>query len=830
MNKKSLTASLVPPDWVASRLQLLQTYRRWLFSMRPGLRSRAGDPPVEENRLSEAGTPSETGEGSASVVQEPAACCSLDDAPCTPRKTRTARRSRKRVRFSDPGCHVDQDNTLEQSDPSTGLTPLVSRTTLRADQAGDAAVHTSRSGGKRRDSRLRYSDPAVYSQLRQTQAEMAMSTPDSNIFRYLRFHDILDPRARRRIQRLGFSEAMNEIDRRRKEEKRLQRQKDEQMRQLQMEVESLRNQRMEIDCQHSTTEESVCRTPERSERQNSHPIEETLLTPCPNTSGDSAAIMEDDMMDEDYSAPNSPLWTPMASSTPISTFGRAISTTTLSDPNTLAQIEQLTSELNDKNRDQLYLFEEWQRISGQPNAATQDNESREEHSALPPPDLAKQVIATLQDATVRAAEAVQNVKDLQSELSGHGFDGESAAEIIASIEAHFRHARVELERLVPGETANASLSNWKAIIDALVDRIHRLVRGLTQAKDQIKSGEDRERALRKQFDATLFRLEQETKEKNKLGKYAESIAEDTLNMRMKLQSMERDIKEQETDKIRLQDALSKYREDLLMLERLNSELEDEVAASEKKAEKLTILNNRMRDAGNLSKARIFELEGRLKREKETTASIEASLHQSDLKVLELNKKIKLLEAEKEEVITALEKAVKEQSVEHQKEVGNLNLRLSAISTSLNESKAENATLQSEKAQLEKRQRNMERISWNAIRQTQQKQREAMKAIVEWQNGIQLLAKDAGRPSTCSNAMSGLRHSFNGFGSEPITPETVSRFKDVEIGKGKKRRRCPDSGVNMVIEEDVWSESESLPSSACKPTTAFPIISPISPRA
>ncbi|EZF28231.1 hypothetical protein H101_08087, partial [Trichophyton interdigitale H6] len=196
----------------------------------------------------------------------------------------------------------------------------------------------------------------------------------------------------------------------------------------------------------------------------------------------------------------------------------------------------------------------------------------------------------------------------------------------------------------------------------------------------------------------------------------------------------------------------------------------------------------------------------------------------------LNKKIKLLEAEKEEVITALEKAVKEQSVEHQKEVGNLNLRLSAISTSLNESKAENATLQSEKAQLEKRQRNMERISWNAIRQTQQKQREAMKAIVEWQNGIQLLAKDAGRPSTCSNAMSGLRHSFNGFGSEPITPETVSRFKDVEIGKGKKRRRCPDSGVNMVIEEDVWSESESLPSSACKPTTAFPIISPISPRA
>ena len=59
---------------------------------------------------------------------------------------------------------------------------------------------------------------------------------------------------------------------------------------------------------------------------------------------------------------------------------------------------------------------------------------------------------------------------------------------------------------------------------------------------------------------------------------------------------------------------------------------------------------------------------------------------------------------------------------------------------------------------------------------------------------------------------------------------MSRFKNVDIGKGKKRRRCPDSGVNMVVEEDVWSESEALASSACKPTTAFSIISPISPRA
>ncbi|KAM5442837.1 hypothetical protein MferCBS31731_002223 [Microsporum ferrugineum] len=827
MDKKQLTKYL-QPDWIASRLQLLQTYERWLSSMRPGLRSRAGGPPVG-GQVSDAGlaVPRER----SSSVQESVAGYSLGEAPCTPRKTQTPRRSRaKRVRFSDPGYHVDElENTQEQNGLSTGLTPIVSRTRIYASQTGDAAGRTSHSNGSRRDTRLRHSDPAVYSQLRQTQAEKAMSTPDSNIFRYLRFHDILDPRSKRRIQRLGFSEAMNEIDKRRREEKRLQRLKDEQMRQLQEEIESLRNQRMEIDGQYSNTQDSTCKTPNRSDRQNSHPIEDSLLTPCPNMSKDVADMLDGDMMDEDYSASNSPLWTPIASSTPCSTFRPAVQSMTASGSNTQLQIDQLTRELDNKNRDQLYLFEEWQRLAGSLNGATQDSDG-EEPSTLPPPDLAKQVITTLQDATTRASEAVQNVKDLQDELSSHGFDGDSATEIIANIEAGFRHARMELERLIPGETANASLSNWKAIIDALVDRIHRLVHGLKQARDQIKSGEDRERALRKQFDATLVRLEQESKENSKLGRYVESIAEDTLNMRMKLQSMERDMKEQEMDKSRLQDALSKYREDLLMLERLNSKLEDEVATSNKKAEKLTALNVRMRDAGNLSKARIYELESRLQREKEMTESIESSLHQRDLKVMELNKKMKLLETEKEQVTAALEKAVKERSAEHEKEVGGLNVRLSVISTSLSEMKAENATLQLEKSRLEKRLKNMERISWNAIRQTQQKQNEAMKAIADWQQGIQLLGQDNAPASNCGSAMASLRHSFNGFGSEPITPKTVSRFRNVEIGRGKKRRRCPDSGVSVVGEEEGWSESDSLPSSACKPATALPTISPISPRA
>ncbi|KAK2878188.1 hypothetical protein FQN49_001069 [Arthroderma sp. PD_2] len=816
------------PDWSRSRQQLLETYEWWLSTMRPGMRRKVGGPPVSDQCSGAGVTIPRARPGSA---QESVADRSLEEAPCTPRKVQSPRHPKaKRVRFSDPGPPVEPEDTPEQSSVSTGLTPMVSRTTLYANQPGDAAGRTPRSGGRRRDTRLRHSDPAVYSQLRQTETEKAMSTPDSNVFRYLRFHDILDPRSRRRIQRLGFSEAMNEIDKRRREEKRLQKQQDEHLRQLQREIESLRNERMEMDVEEPSTHESTCKTPNRSERQTTLPFDDSMFTTCPNVNGGVSGMPEGDMMDEDYSLPNSPLWTPIASSTPITTSEPAARLSTITDANAQLQIDQLTNDLKCKNRDQLYLFEEWQRLSGPSNLDLEGTEE-EDLNTLPPPDLERQVISTLQDATVRASEAVESVKSLHAELSGHGFDGENAAEVIANIEAHFRHARMELERSVPGETANASLSNWKAIIDALVDRIHRLVRGLKQAKDHIKSGEGRESALRRQFDATLVRLEAESKEKDKLGRFAESIAEDTLNMRMKLQSMEKDLKDQEKDKTRLQDALSKYREDLLMLERLNSELEDEVAALNKKVEKLTSLNVRMRNEGNLSKAKIYELENRLQREKETTESIESSLHQRDLKVLELNKKMKLLETEKEEVTAALENAAKERSDEHEKELGGLNVRLSVISTSLSEIKAENTSLQLEKSQLEKRLKNMERLSRSAIQQTQQKQKETAKAIAEWQRGIQILGEESVRTGNASNAMAGLRHSFNGFGSEPITPETVSRFKNVEMGRGKKRKRCPDSGVSVVVEEEEWSESEAPTSSACKPTTAaFTAIPPISPQA
>jgi hypothetical protein len=45
------------------------------------------------------------------------------------------------------------------------------------------------------------------------------------------------------------------------------------------------------------------------------------------------------------------------------------------------------------------------------------------------------------------------------------------------------------------------------------------------------------------------------------------------------------------------------------------------------------------------------------------------------------------------------------------------------------------------------------------------------------------------------------------GSEPITPVSMTRFVDVEMGRGKNRRRM-DSGIG-ILSEDYLLESEGL---------------------
>ncbi|KXJ90316.1 hypothetical protein Micbo1qcDRAFT_149219 [Microdochium bolleyi] len=127
-------------------------------------------------------------------------------------KTPGKPRSRKRVRFSDPGPQGDNDNNdfelgqhPEAGVLSTGLTPMIRRSSLGTSTAESTA---SPSAKRRRHSTPAKSPSASSTPYRDGSSDVS-ATPSSIRFPSLR--QILSDRVKRRIRRNGLSEEMNAI-------------------------------------------------------------------------------------------------------------------------------------------------------------------------------------------------------------------------------------------------------------------------------------------------------------------------------------------------------------------------------------------------------------------------------------------------------------------------------------------------------------------------------------------------------------------------------------------------------------------------------------------
>ncbi|KAL8406219.1 hypothetical protein RB596_004889 [Gaeumannomyces avenae] len=118
---------------------------------------------------------------------------STDSIASTPRGRG---RPRKKVRFSDPGPALDQ--LLSSVSSSTGLTPMVRRTSLAAPKRRHSTPvkPSSTPAGSRRGSGLGLDNP---------------SSPFSGDVTIVPLRQVLDGRVKRRIRRNGLSEEMNTI-------------------------------------------------------------------------------------------------------------------------------------------------------------------------------------------------------------------------------------------------------------------------------------------------------------------------------------------------------------------------------------------------------------------------------------------------------------------------------------------------------------------------------------------------------------------------------------------------------------------------------------------
>ncbi|PGH03045.1 hypothetical protein AJ79_07478 [Helicocarpus griseus UAMH5409] len=758
-------------------------------------------------------------ERGASTRYISSSCPSLTEPRTPSRRMKVA----KKVRFSDPGPPVERLSGNTEGSLSTGLTPAIKRTRIISQDSPSSKESSAKKTRRRR------SEPIPRSDNDGVKYELPELPNEAQTFQFLSCSAILDSRTRRRIARFGLSEEMNHINERKREKEKEESAKEEELARLRQELSALKDVKVEAQG------DSVPRTPERVRelalaRQRIEDLEALLrgYEESARSGGPSGNLDEDEDMifvGDDITTMDSDMLT--TSSSPIASrrtpnhlcTSDASTQVTLLDREQQAENNSLNARLHNMRQEKRALFKEWRSLVGPTEAGTSGGAqtgSDSNRSASPPPNFLPQVVTTLRKAISRESRALKTLENVAKDLSGHGFDGTSASEILSNMGLRFREARIELERAVPGETANGNLSNWKEIIDALIGRINTLVQDLASTQEQVAGCENREAALRNQFNKTLHRLEQANKNNKGLEEASDSMAGDLMHIRMKMQKLEQEIGVLETDKGRLNNAIERYRADLKILEDLNMKLEDDTIASMQKIDELESANQALHEENGRSKQQISDLNKDLLNQQSIREEMQKLLDQRSAELLSLESKIQHLQSEHEQAMAS-------QSHSHAKQLGAINVRVSLLTNALNEAQSEVKTLRVDKARLQSRLNSLQQLfSRETIHAARERASATARELMEWEQEMSALygggavdsprnqqnsERDNARYGSNTDAGSGSnsngsknRDGFAPIGSEPITP-SCDRFVNVEVQRGKKRRRRPDSGIEILEEED-----------------------------
>ncbi|OTA55846.1 hypothetical protein K449DRAFT_387884 [Hypoxylon sp. EC38] len=426
-------------------------------------------------------------------------------------KTPSKPKSKKRVRFSDPGPDIDRHN----ESLTTGLTPMVRRATL---------------GVAPSPKRRRHLTPARQRPYpEEDEDELSCNNNgSSNEVRFLSLRQVLDDRVKRRIRRNGLSEEMNTIT---QEKRRRTQDHKAEIHRLQ---EELAEKDQEIErLQNTTTFHDTDRILELEEEI------ETLRNELHNRSTQNADQtnydwtlaardpFSDSYMDDDEgfgdttmadlvcstpsktrasaSFPTPPCTSPTIPSTPHSMRRSAPVTprshigvqASFPDPEKEAleaELESLRLELT-KLTDVLETHEALKtRIASKLTAVSTPAE---------PEEGSKDVEAHLDSVLQALSDRTAALLDLNSSLSSLGFPGNNASEIVTSLTGAFRSARLELEYLTPGELTLPLSSRGAEVLDLVLVRLRDLARQVREDEDAIDEYHALELSLRQQLGARV---------------------------------------------------------------------------------------------------------------------------------------------------------------------------------------------------------------------------------------------------------------------------------------------------------------------------------------
>lgn len=408
----------------------------------------------------------------------------------------------------------------------------------------------------------------------------------------------------------------------------------------------------------------------------------------------------------------------------------------------------------------------------------------------PPKDFYSNLSKTLKSTTHRAETAELALHALESDLRDLGFtaegsnspDSTSVASVVETIRSHFRRARLEIERILPGETSSG-LNDFASLLPDCISKLKLLATQVDSRAAEFRSMHDLHRNLKVNFECALEAAEKANRRIKELEDAIEESAEDMLNTRMKLQAAEKETAEKGHTVTTLISALDKYRGDVSRLEALVLELESSQAS---KAPEDQEPNLQM----------IADLKGQVAaegfaRERAEATSAERAAQITQLQTLlettqrdasQLQAQVSSLSAQKAASESSLQNTASQNAlVEYQRnlQLAALNTRNSNLSTALTASEAERDRLDAlvkrlrERIEITKHERDRYvEGSWNEIIRSATKQGEERKRMMR-----------GSKVREANWALEDEAEEERASGSEgPMTPNSLVRFVDVDANE------------------------------------------------
>jgi hypothetical protein len=743
---------------------------------------------------------------------------SIPTPPMTPSGRKTAS-VKKKVRFSDPGpssatAADEGDECMDILSTSTGLTPMIRRTTVRTTP-------------KVRRTPRRKSTPFARPV---STADAGPSSPLDGEVTFLPLRQVLDGRVVRRLRRNGLSEEMNCIHSAKRESIRksnavlegLRRQLEER----DAEIERLMDETVVFDTERVWALETEVRrlkvllgdktgrTEESNARDESR-HDWTMAARDPYA-GDSMAVddMVTDHFGEDsmaqivcgtpsrranesfHSIPTPPDTSPaaMIESPSAHNITRLLFTPSsnasvqvaLPDPEK-QRIEEELESLRLEVAKLAQVLEGYEdtagRLAEQMDAVCPMDENDVPADTLPVEAQVTKLLRMLSDRTAA-------LDSLGSDLGKLGFAGTDAPEILTSLTTSFRAARLELEYLTPGEIALPLTSAGAATLDLLLATLRSLASQAKEADAQIDEYHALELSLRQQL-GTRVEVNGE-------------LAREVERLKSCVTEREGRITDLEVGAERLKGAVRGYVRDMKELEGLVVRMEREMGSKNIKLEEERARN---RDLA-------LELEAEGAEKSKAVAELEAKLVAAVSGTEALQKSVVELEAKHAQQLSTLKMKHKTSIADLNKSSGRaLALRDARVAELRGEIDRINASLRSAHETVLKLKVEKKGLEGQVVEERRRAKEavDAVKAelekVVRMSEG--LLPATPKRSRVDAIRLHGARDRDSGFAGEEEHDDSVDLVGNSPAAstaeslskKGKKRRRY-DSGLGFLDEETV----------------------------